>query len=551
MDLIPFTPQDARQVLTTIRQLRASGILSAGFIDQILKRWPRTLGGDGAGQLQFFKFVEDYRPSGTLARRCDRSGTVYSPDSPAVKVHHQWNKPAGANSGYLALCYNTGAKWEFLQGKCPDLSCDEAASSIDLGTPPEATVNEVYEHEIVVNDFAAAPTITGLPDGLTATIEETGDDQWTITITGTPTTAGEFTIIVSGTTLENDCPIEAAFNLLVNPCDVGDSEIDIGELPEATEFEEYDHEITFTDVDDIEILGLPPEIDATIGSGTITLHSDELPAKGVWQVTITGTTPENGCPIQVQFVINIGPCDASGAYYLTPPKDQLTWAIRPNLFDCCVGSFNTAFIAAYEIENVSASGLPDWLTLAVISEGEWGSSVQIQGTPITDNCDIDEAVYDGGTLGSNPFAFGDWWYWDVELTGDSIPNGCQVKTTVRVWLQVICDQCPEPTDYDTLGASFSWNPILPSPPYNWTTSGSGISAVVDWDNVTNISVSGEPANSVVDIGTDEAYPSSVVIGPGGTNTAGTYVVTITGEVASGEHAGCPISFTYTFQVVED
>jgi hypothetical protein len=539
-----MTPQDARMVLDTIRQVKASGILSRGFVDQIIKRWPRTIGG-GSGKLEFFKFVEDYRPAGTLARRCDRSGTIYEPTSAAIRINHQWNKPAGANADYYGLCYNTGSRWEFLQGPCPDLSCDEAASAIDLGTPPEATVNEVYEHEIIVTDFAGEPTITGLPDGLTADITSTGDDEWTITITGTPTTEGEFTIIVSGTTLENDCPIAAGFNLLVNPCDVGTSEIVIGELPEATEFEEYDHEITFTDVDDIEILGLPPEIGATIGSGTITLHSDELPAESVWQVTIRGTTPENGCPIEVQFTINIGPCDASGSYYSTPSQSQLTWYIRANAVDCCLGQFNLVTIFASQIENVTASGLPAWLELTTASETESGALVQIQGTPLTDECAVDEDVYDGGTqLGTTNL-----WYWDVELTGDSMPNGCTVKTTVRVWLNVSCDTCPDPTDYEALGASFDWNPVLqPGQPHNWTTGG-GLSHIVDWDNVTDISVSGEPAGAIVSIGPG-GYPSSVVI-EAGTQAAGTYVVTITGTVESGEHEGCEITFTYTFQVEED
>jgi hypothetical protein len=110
-------------------------------------------------------------------------------------------------------------------------------------------------------------------------------------------------------------------------------------------------------------------------------------------------------------------------------------------------------------------------------------------------------------------------------------------------------ECPGPTDYEALGASFDWNPVLqPGQPHNWTTGG-GLSHIVDWDNVTDISVSGEPAGAIVSIGPG-GYPSSVVI-EAGTQAAGTYVVTITGTVASGEHEGCEITFTYTFQVEED
>ena len=523
MDLTTMTPQDARMALDTIRQIRASGILSRGFVDQIMKRWPRTIGG-GSGKLEFFKFVEDFRPAGTLARRCDRSGTIYEPTSAAIRINHQWNKPAGANADYYGLCYNTGSRWEFLQGPCPDLSCDEAASTIDLGTPPEATVNEVYEHEIVVTDFASEPTITGLPDGLTADITSTGDDEWTITITGTPTTEGEFTVIVSGTTLENDCPIAAGFNLLVNPCDVGTSEIVIGELPEATEFEEYDHEITFTDVDDIEIVGLPDEIEATIGAGTITLHSDELPAEGVWQVTITGTTPENSCPIQVEFTINIGPCDAGNAAILTVSNSNFA-----------IGEFGLMFFTAIDAENMTASELPDWLTFEQVDAT--GTIGRVYGTPPEDVCD-DVTILPSGRAVIY-----------IELQAESIPNGCTVRKRQIIFLNDCNYECPGPTDYEALGASFDWNPVLqPGQPHNWTTGG-GLSHIVDWDNVTDISVSGEPAGAIVSIGPG-GYPSSVVI-EAGTQAAGTYVVTITGTVESGEHEGCEITFTYTFQVEED
>jgi hypothetical protein len=91
---------------------------------------------------------------------------------------------------------------------------------------------------------------------------------------------------------------------------------------------------------------------------------------------------------------------------------------------------------------------------------------------------------------------------------------------------------------------------MPGQPYNWSQSG-GISHVIDFDNVSDISVSGVPTNASVLIGTDEAFPDSVVIQWNGTNTPGTYDVSITGEVASGDHEGCPIEFVYEFEVTDD
>ena len=319
----------------------------------------------------------------------------------------------------------------------------------------------------------------------------------------------------------------AAFNLIVNPCDVGDSEIDIGELPEATQFEEYDHEITFTDVDDIEILGLPEEIEATIGSGTITLHSDELPAESVWQVTIRGTTPENGCPIEVQFTINIGPCDAGDSYYQVPSQTRLTWFLRRNAVDCCLGIFNAVTIFANLIDNISASGLPSWLDLETISETEVGSQIRLQGSPTTDSCEADDSAFTDGTqLGTLPI-----YYWDVELTGESIPNDCQVKTTIRVWLTNSCYECPDPTDHEALGASIE----------------NGEANVTIGDELIAITLSNVvPSSIVITSGADlEWSEADSWVAWLGVASPGSYSTTLTGTVDEGEHAGCPISHTFT------
>jgi hypothetical protein len=538
-DLTLMTTEDARQVLSTIRQLRASGIMSSGFVANILKRWPRNIS-ESAGKLEFFKFVEDFRPAGTLAKRCDRSGTIYEPTSAAIRIGHKWNKPAGANADYYGLCWNTGSRWEFLQGPCPDLSCDEADSVITIGTPPEATVNEVYEHEIVVIDFADEPTITGLPDGLTATIDATDTDEWTITITGTPTTEGEFTVIVSGTTLENDCPIAAGFNLLVNPCDVVDSTIDLGEIPEATQFEEWDHEITFTDVEDVEITGLPEEITATIGAGTITLESDELPATGTYQITIRGTTTENGCPIEVEFALNILPCDSAGSAII---GTSAAWEYTAS-GACYVGQFGVRQLLIIDATDATVTGLPDWLEYEVIPQGD-SLLLLISGTPPTGTCSIPAGTLDGWTL----YGDTDYYYRDVEVSATTLENECAIKKTFRLFLIGAGATCPSPTDYGTLGASFEFADYLPGQPFPWSISaGSGISGTVEWTNVEDISVSGNPSGSPVFIGEPDAPPNTVSVVYDNPTVEGSYNVVITGKVASGTHEGCTITFSYTLVV---
>jgi hypothetical protein len=502
---------------------------------------------------KFYKFVEDFRPSGTLARECNYLGEIYDPTSTARRIKAGFNRPAGARADYFGLCYRGTFYW----GKCPDLSCDEADSVINLGSPPEATVNEVYEHTITVVDLLNAPTITGLPVGLTATITPTLDESddpipnaWTITITGTPTTAGEFTIIVSGTTLENECAIAAGFNLLVNPCDVADSVIDLGEIPEATQFEEWEHEITFTDVEDIEITGLPAEITATIGAGTITLESEELPATSVYQITISGTTTENACPISVTFSLPILPCDSEGSYIQAGEGDYNAWRWRMqrNAADCCLGTFHQSTIYGHYVEGITASGLPSWLELETINEDETGSRVRISGiAPTAEDCEIDPSAFDGGTQ----FFDQNKWYWDVQLTGSTLPNGCEITTTIRIWLEHTCgDGCPDPTDYGTLGASIGWNAImsafLDGGVLVWTQGGSNISGLMDASNVTDITVSGNPPGSFL-ILDDLAY--DIVLSPG-TESLGTYVTTVSGKVASGTHEGCDVEFTFTVVVDE-
>jgi hypothetical protein len=504
---------------------------------------------------KFYKFVENFRLSGTLARECNYLGEVYDPESTARRINSGFNRPIGAPAGYFGLCYRGTFYW----GPCPDLSCDEADSAINVGSGMSGTVNEAYEYEITVVDLLDPPTITGLPDGLTATVEQTLDEfddpipnAWTVTITGTPVEEGESTVIVSGKSKENECPMAAGFNLLVNPCDVADSVIDLGEIPEATQFEEWSHEITFTDVEDIEITRLPEEITATIGAGTITLESEELPATSVYQITISGTTTENGCPISVTFSLPILPCDSEGSYIQAGEGDYNAWRWRMqrNAVDCCLGTFHQSTIYGHYVEGITASGLPSWLELETINEDETGSLVRISGiAPTAEDCEIDPSAFDGGTQFFDLYK----WYWDVELTGSTLPNGCEIKTTIRIWLEHSCgetDDCPDPTDYGTLGASIGWNAImtafLDEGVLVWTQGGSNISGLMDASNVTDITVSGNPPGSYLVLD-DLAY--DIVLYPGA-GALGTYVTTVSGKVASGTHEGCDVEFTFTVVVNE-
>ena len=522
--VVGFQPATARRILKHV------GMVGS----RQFQEWTQARG-SGGQQAALFKLVEDFRANSALAQECDWDGTILFPDRPAQTVRKGISsRPAGAKEGYVGIWLKTDGQWRFRQGNCPDLSCDEAASSIDLGTPPEANVNEEYTHEIVVNDFASAPTITGLPNGLTATIEETDDDQWTITITGTPTTEGEFTIIVSGTTLENDCPMAAAFNLIVNPCDVGTSAIDIGELPEAEEFDEWDHEITFTDVADIEILGLPPEIDVTIDEpgGTITLDTDELPATGTYQVVIRGTSIPNGCIIEVEFVLRILPCDAGDSAII---GSGFGWGYR-NDNGCFVGVPGAAQIIILDATDASVDNLPDWMDYEVIPSGD-NVVLLITGTPPTGFCAVPFSAIEGWT---EYIPAENWYYRDIEISATTLENDCTIKKTSRIFLTA-GSSCPGPTDYATLEAEIAFS-IGDADPGAFTV-GVNSADIFNW-NVGSRNVINRGVVLPLPPGLSFHPSFNTIYGIPDAGSEGTYVTTVYGEVADGPYGGCRVEFTY-------
>jgi hypothetical protein len=59
-----FTPEDARMVLQVCRQVQQSGILSPAYVDRIVRRLPRSIGGDG-GEGAIFVTPEDGIPAMT------------------------------------------------------------------------------------------------------------------------------------------------------------------------------------------------------------------------------------------------------------------------------------------------------------------------------------------------------------------------------------------------------------------------------------------------------------------------------------------------------
>jgi hypothetical protein len=110
---------------------------------------------------------------------------------PIIKLYHRWNLLEGAVAGYEGDCYPFKDHFRFLQGPC--ITKCESSASITPGDPPEGEVNTAYPGHTVSNTGidSGSLTATGLPPGLSMNTSGV--------ITGTPTEAGEFFAVVTGT----------------------------------------------------------------------------------------------------------------------------------------------------------------------------------------------------------------------------------------------------------------------------------------------------------------------------------------------------------------
>ena len=116
-DAAIFSPQDARMVLDTVRQIRASGILHPNHFPTLLQRLPRGLGGDAGSTLKFFTLAE---AAGTQTE----IDTTEEVESVPVVVVNWAGIIDNAADGYEALygkVYNETTEedeWVFVQGPC-------------------------------------------------------------------------------------------------------------------------------------------------------------------------------------------------------------------------------------------------------------------------------------------------------------------------------------------------------------------------------------------------------------------------------------------------
>lgn len=455
--------------------------------------------------LRFFKLLEDMTSGSALAQRCDRNGDVADPAPASVYVHADiWGRPLGATAGYWGLWYQDHGLWRFLNSTCVDNSCDVGDSYIDVGTPPEASVNEPYTHTITWDDLVDPPTVTGLPDTLFF-------DSGTGEITGTPIEPGEYTVIASGVSAENDCPITVAFILVVGPCDVADSYIDADDPPSGTVDTAYTHTILFDDLDgEPEAFGLPPGLSFNGSTGVISGTAPSDP--GTWIVTIRGVTLDNGCTIEVEFPLTIGTCD---------PEDSRI--------------FNRYSNSTYNLYPAEL-GHPYWASI-----GYFG--VELPLTLYTGGAGYDfpdGLVFDGDTAGitGTPTECGEFTF---EIHATTVANECFLA---RQFTLVVLCPCPDPWDYlsleawivDSAGAESS----------QLIFQGIGLSSTLLTDNATFRTA--EPIITNLPPGLSWNPVSGEITGA--PTSLGEYATIFYGTVTSGPHAGCQIIHTRTYTVIE-
>jgi hypothetical protein len=148
-------------------------------------------GGGSAGR--FYKLIEDSHPTnGLIQKYAVRVGSPAgeSPETTPILVVPWLLAPVLA--GHIGWYMQHDGKWYFIQGDCPAECPNDGV--LTVGTAPNGTVGEAYSHAVsgsgLTDGDLSSVGFEGLPPGLTGT-----DGA----ISGTPTEAGTFYVVVSAT----------------------------------------------------------------------------------------------------------------------------------------------------------------------------------------------------------------------------------------------------------------------------------------------------------------------------------------------------------------
>jgi hypothetical protein len=176
-EVIGFSTRTARRVRT-----RAGGVNTSVVAER------RNRG--GGSKLRFFKLLEDVG-SGNVDVWAEDSNRIGSSLGGGRQVA-SWGVDGiirGASAGYHGLFGMVDGDWCFVQGDC--ITPCESDGTITPGSVPNGTVGVAYSHTVTSANLNGDLAITGLPPGLS--------DGGSGAISGTPTTAGRYLAIATGT----------------------------------------------------------------------------------------------------------------------------------------------------------------------------------------------------------------------------------------------------------------------------------------------------------------------------------------------------------------
>ena len=202
------------------KQRREITVFGKNTGNKIFKLARDTLGARGPGstsrnpsggnETRHFVLLEDFKANGPCwAKWVSRLGTTSRGE---FQLYSFGNLIDGALPGYRCQATYIDSEWSISFGGCPD-QCSSSGTIINVAWPG-GTVSTPYTHTVTgsnlnANSFGA----TGLPAGLS--MANTG------AVTGTPTTAGTYLVIVTATSpgtgvdTGNTCTITKAFQVTI------------------------------------------------------------------------------------------------------------------------------------------------------------------------------------------------------------------------------------------------------------------------------------------------------------------------------------------------
>lgn len=181
--------------------------LLAAPSESAVKYIPCIIEGQPGTAPKFFTLMEDVTsPDGAFyARPTNRLDDA--PGDP--QLVYNWDGILnGAVAGYHGLYLFVNGEWVIDGGACVPDPCAHTGV-LTVGSPPDGTVDVEYAgHTLTTITDVTSLSADGLPDGLT--MNGSGE------ISGTPTEAGTFYVVVTGVSGDDDCDVTRVMVLTVN-----------------------------------------------------------------------------------------------------------------------------------------------------------------------------------------------------------------------------------------------------------------------------------------------------------------------------------------------